>query len=184
MLHPDANGPELDLSSQWLTWGTYGDDYFPTLFNATGDMAGAKVAGEIVERALMALDAGCDMLPICNDRESVIKLLAGLPVKPRKLASARLQIGGFKATYHQQLADLESAKDSVGFDEREYGRKKALVASDWTPRSVYDRTETDLKVARDHVASVEQQIANTVVALNGDPNIEIDRHPTVRAAQA
>ena len=55
------------------------------------NMAGAKVAGEIVERALMALDAGCDMLPICNDRESVIKLLAGLPVKPRKLASARLQ---------------------------------------------------------------------------------------------
>ena len=43
MLHPDASGPELDLSSQWLTWGTYGDDYFPTLFNATADMAGAKV---------------------------------------------------------------------------------------------------------------------------------------------
>ena len=55
------------------------------------NMAGAKVAGEIVERALMALDAGCDMLPICNDRESVLKLIAGLPVKPRKLASSRLQ---------------------------------------------------------------------------------------------
>ena len=63
-------------------------------------------------------------------------------------------------------------------------RKKALVASDWTPREVYDRAETDLKVARDHIASIEQQIANTVVALNGDPNIEIDRHPSVRAAKA
>jgi membrane fusion protein, multidrug efflux system len=39
-------------------------------------------------------------------------------------------------------------------------------------------------VARQHVASIEQQIANTVVALNGDPNIEISRHPTVRAAKA
>ena len=29
-----------------------------------------------------------------------------------------------------------------------------------------------------------QQIANTVAALNGDPNITIDRHPSVRAAQA
>ncbi len=55
------------------------------------NMAGAKVGGEIVERALLALDAGCDMLPICNDRESLVKLLAGVPVKPRKLASARLQ---------------------------------------------------------------------------------------------
>jgi hypothetical protein len=31
------------------------------------------------------------MLPVCNDRESVLKLIAALPVKPRKLASARLQ---------------------------------------------------------------------------------------------
>ena len=63
-------------------------------------------------------------------------------------------------------------------------RKKALVASDWTPRAVYERAERDLKVARQHIASIEQQIAGTVVALNGDPNIEIDRHPTVRAAKA
>jgi germacradienol/geosmin synthase len=43
MLHPDATGPELDLSSQWLTWGTYADDYFLAVFGATRDMAGAKV---------------------------------------------------------------------------------------------------------------------------------------------
>jgi len=55
------------------------------------NMAGAKIGGEIVERALMALDAGCDLLPVCNDRESVLKLLAGLPVKARRLSSARLE---------------------------------------------------------------------------------------------
>ena len=59
-----------------------------------------------------------------------------------------------------------------------------LVASDFTPRAVYERAETNLKVARQHIASIEQQIANTVVALNGDPDIDIDRHPTVRAAKA
>ena len=101
-----------------------------------------------------------------------------------RLASARLQIDGLKATYRQQQAELQSAKDSAAYDEREYYRKKALVANDFTPREVYDRTETNLKVARQHVASIEQQIANTVVALNGDPDIEIDRHPTVRAAKA
>jgi membrane fusion protein (multidrug efflux system) len=101
-----------------------------------------------------------------------------------RLASARIQIDGLKATYRQQQAELQSAKDSAAYDEREYYRKKSLVADDFTPREVYDRTETDLKVARQHVASIEQQIANTVAALNGDPNIEIDRHPTVRAAKA
>jgi len=101
-----------------------------------------------------------------------------------RLASARLQIDGLKATYRQQQAELQSAKDSTAYDEREYYRKKSLVADDFTPREVYDRTETDLKVARQHVASIEQQIANTVVALNGDPDIQIDRHPTVRLAKA
>ncbi len=42
-VHPDASGPELDLSTGWLTWGTYSDDYFPVIFGNTRDMAGAKV---------------------------------------------------------------------------------------------------------------------------------------------
>jgi germacradienol/geosmin synthase len=42
-MHPDATGPQLDLSSAWLTWGTYGDDLFPALFGTSGDIAGAKV---------------------------------------------------------------------------------------------------------------------------------------------
>ena len=101
-----------------------------------------------------------------------------------RLLSARLQIDGLKATYRQQQAELQSAKDSGAFDEREYERKKALIASDFTPREVYDQTETNLKVARQRIASIEQQISNTIVALNGDPDIDISRHPTVRAAKA
>ena len=101
-----------------------------------------------------------------------------------RLGSARLQIDALKATYRQQLAELQSAKDSADFDEREYERKKALSVSDFTPRATYDRAETDMKVSRQHIASIEQQIANTVATLNGDPNIEIDSHPTVREAKA
>jgi membrane fusion protein (multidrug efflux system) len=101
-----------------------------------------------------------------------------------RLGSARLQIESLKATYRQQQAELQSAVDTAAFDEREFDRKKMLVASDFTPRAVYERAETDLKVARQRTASIEQQIANTVVALNGDPETDIDRHPTVRAAKA
>jgi membrane fusion protein (multidrug efflux system) len=101
-----------------------------------------------------------------------------------RLGSARLQIESLKATYRQQQAELQSAKDSAAFDEREFDRKKMLVASDFTPRAVYERAETDMKVARHRTTSIEQQIANTIVALNGDPDIDVDRHPTVRAAKA
>ena len=62
-----------------------------------------------------------------------------------QLGSARLQIDSLKATYRQQQAELQSARESASFDEREFGRKKMLVASDFTPRAVYERAETDMK---------------------------------------
>ncbi|MFG2648764.1 germacradienol/geosmin synthase [Streptomyces sp. NPDC048436] len=45
-LHPDADLEALDLGSQWLTWGTYGDDYFPVVFGRPRDLAGAKLCNE------------------------------------------------------------------------------------------------------------------------------------------
>jgi beta-N-acetylhexosaminidase len=54
-------------------------------------MAGAKVIGDVAERARVALEAGCDMLPVCNDRAATIAVLDALPVKERRLSSARLR---------------------------------------------------------------------------------------------
>jgi germacradienol/geosmin synthase len=56
-IHPDASGPELDLSSAWLTWGTYGDDYFPVIFGPTRNMAGAQEFNTRLS-AFMPLDCG------------------------------------------------------------------------------------------------------------------------------
>ncbi|MEV5952381.1 germacradienol/geosmin synthase Cyc2 [Streptomyces sp. NPDC051987] len=43
-LDPDATGEELDLSAQWLAWGTYADDYYPRCFGTRRDLAGARLA--------------------------------------------------------------------------------------------------------------------------------------------
>ncbi|MGY2225087.1 HlyD family secretion protein [Pseudomonas gingeri] len=101
-----------------------------------------------------------------------------------QLSVARLRIAGLKASYRQQQAELQSARESASFDEKEFARKKALMASEFVSRSLYERADTDLKVARQRIASVEQQIANTVVALNGNPDIDIDSHPAIREARA
>ncbi len=155
------------------------DDAF---IRAAKESINARVAGQVVEIAV-----------VDNQRVRRGQVLFRLDPAPYEIAvdhaeaqvgSARLQVDALKATYRQQLADLQSARDSADFNEREYGRKKALVASDWAPRSAYERAQTDLKVARQRIASIEQQVANTVVALNGNPNIDVDRHPSVRAARA
>ena len=142
----------------------------------------ARVSGQVVEIAVKN-----------NQRVRSGQLLFQIDPQPYEIAvsqaearldSARLQVDELKATYRQQLAELQSANATVDFDVLEYARQKALVHDSWTPREVFDRANMDLKVARQQVASDAQQITNTVAALDGDPNIEVDRHPSVRAAQA
>ncbi|MFJ2055893.1 germacradienol/geosmin synthase [Streptomyces sp. NPDC087908] len=41
-LDPDATREELELSAEWLTWGTYGDDYYPAVFGRSRNLRGAK----------------------------------------------------------------------------------------------------------------------------------------------
>jgi membrane fusion protein, multidrug efflux system len=149
---------------------------------AAKESVNARVSGQVVEIAVRD-----------NQRVTKGQLLFRVDPEPYQIAiaqaeavlgTARIQIEVLKATYRQRLAELQSAKDSAIFDEHEYARRTALLAADFTSKTAYERAETDLKVARQNIASIEEQIANTVAALNGDPNIEVGRHPTVRAAKA
>ena len=155
------------------------DDAF---VRAAKESVNARVAGQVVEIAV-----------IDNQRVKRGQLLFQVDPEPyriavdqaeARLASARLQINELKATYRQRQAALQSERATADFDQREYARRSALVTDGWTPREVFDRANMDLKVARQNIVSDEQQIANTVAALDGDPNIDIDRHPSVRAAKA
>ncbi|MFF0147370.1 germacradienol/geosmin synthase [Amycolatopsis sulphurea] len=74
-IHPDASAEQLDLTSGWLAWGTYGDDYYPVVFGATRDLPAAKAMterlklflptrGESVPAAENPLEAGlADLWP-------------------------------------------------------------------------------------------------------------------------
>ncbi|MFI1393512.1 germacradienol/geosmin synthase [Streptomyces sp. NPDC020681] len=45
-LDPDATPEELELSAEWLTWGTYGDDYYPVVYGQPRNLIGAKLCTE------------------------------------------------------------------------------------------------------------------------------------------
>ncbi len=79
------------LSSRWITGilrGTLG--FHGCVFADDLSMAGAAASGDVVERARLALAAGCDVLPICNDREAVHTVLRNLNTEPSPAAQARL----------------------------------------------------------------------------------------------
>jgi germacradienol/geosmin synthase len=54
-IHPNASAEQLDITSAWLAWGTYGDDLYPKVFGRSGDLAGAQVANERL-KALMPVE--------------------------------------------------------------------------------------------------------------------------------
>ncbi|MFD7427050.1 germacradienol/geosmin synthase [Streptomyces sp. NPDC059818] len=62
-IHPDATPDELDLSSQWLAWGTYGDDWFPVVHGRARDLAGAKTANARLSQ-FMPLDGTAAPEPV------------------------------------------------------------------------------------------------------------------------
>lgn len=57
MIHADASYEQLCVSSDWLAWGTYGDDFFPLVFGTTRNAAAARLCNERFP-AFMPLDLG------------------------------------------------------------------------------------------------------------------------------
>ena len=101
-----------------------------------------------------------------------------------QLAAVRLQIEGLRATYRQRLADLVAAQDTLAYQQREYDRQKHLLETHVTSDSSFDQVQNRYVTARQQVAAIQQQIANVLASLGGNPDIPTDQHPLVQQAQA
>ncbi|MEU2582253.1 germacradienol/geosmin synthase Cyc2 [Streptomyces avermitilis] len=74
-LDPDATPDELDLSSRWLAWGTYGDDYYPMVFGLRRDLAAAKLCTQRLS-ACMPVDGEEVPAPVNGMERGLIDLWA------------------------------------------------------------------------------------------------------------
>src|SRR5258708_1965360 len=101
-----------------------------------------------------------------------------------QLASARLQVTALKATYRQRQADLQAAQDTFAYRQREFDRQSRLVTSGAASQVQFDQARHAVDDARQQVASAQQQIASVLASLSGDPNIPVERHPSVQQTQA
>lgn len=95
VVFPEVDVMPASLSAHWIRRVLRGDlEFQGAVFSDDLSMAGAAAFGDIVARAELALAAGCDVLPVCNDRAAVIALLDGLrhpadPVGGMRLARLR-----------------------------------------------------------------------------------------------
>ena len=91
ILFPAVDTAPASLSGRWIRDVLRGELGFQgVVFADDLSMEGAAAYGDIVTRCRQALAAGCDMLPVCNNRPSVIELLEKLDCEPQPASSLRL----------------------------------------------------------------------------------------------
>ncbi|MFD4231464.1 germacradienol/geosmin synthase [Streptomyces sp. NPDC058545] len=105
-LHPDATADELDLSSGWLTWGTYGDDWFPVVHGRPRDLAGARLANARLS-LFMPLDGSTAPEPVNALERGLADLWqrTAAPMDERARRAFRTAVESMTASWLWELAN-------------------------------------------------------------------------------
>jgi beta-N-acetylhexosaminidase len=91
VLFPAVDSVPASFSKRWIGQVLRGDlEFHGVIFADDLTMEGASAMGGIVARAEAALEAGCDVLPVCNRRASVVELIDGLTMLPGPASQMRI----------------------------------------------------------------------------------------------
>lgn len=100
-----------------------------------------------------------------------------------RLASAKLQVDGLRASYRKAAADLNTASTETDFRRSELARQDNLFKAGLISQQALDQARNASDVATRSRSASSEALANALASL-GSANIATDKHPLVMAAQA
>lgn len=110
-------------------------------------------------------------------------LKASVDLAEAQLANARLAVSQARAAYQREVANVAVAQENLAYATREVTRQRQLNAAGAASGQVVDQAVHTAKQAREQLAAAQEQAAQALAALGGDPNVA-DAAPAVQQAKA
>ena len=101
-----------------------------------------------------------------------------------EVANAGLQVGALRAAYRQQAANVQAARETLAFSERDATRQRALAAAGVVSQQDVDKAVHAASLAREQLAAAQQAAAQALASLGGNPDLASAAAPAVMRAQA
>ncbi len=101
-----------------------------------------------------------------------------------RVAQARTDVAALRAGHHAKQAEIALARTRQSFARRDEERQADLAARNFISASRLDEARQATELAGQQVVAVERELGRIAETLGGGPDVPIDRHPLVLAAQA
>lgn len=124
-----------------------------------------------------------------NQRVSRGQLLYRLDDTAYRLALAKIEsdieiqraeIRGLRAQWRTKREDIKAALSQQVYAQADYERQKDLAERKFAPAAKLEESRMSAEVARQRIASAEEELQRIEAQLAGDPKIKVDDHPRVK----
>ncbi|MFI6595082.1 germacradienol/geosmin synthase [Nonomuraea sp. NPDC050536] len=191
MIHADATPEGLGLAADWLTWGTYADDYYPAAFGATRDLAGARLLNERLA-AFMPLHGE----PVPEPLNAVERGLAELwprtagPLEPQARGAFRATVEDMLESWLWELANRAQHRipDPIDYIEtrrRTFGSELTMALARLTCWQAVDPALRETRVLHELETAAEDYAAlvNDLYSYQKEVEFDGDLHNMVLVVQ-
>jgi membrane fusion protein, multidrug efflux system len=124
-----------------------------------------------------------------NQHVSRGQLLYRLDDTPYRLALAKIEsdieiqrseIRSLRAQWRTKREDIKAAQSQQTYAQADFERQKDLAERKFAPVAKLDESRMGAEVARQRIASLEEDLQRIEAQLAGDPKIKVDDHPRVK----